>query len=221
MAFRRIAPLSLLLLALAGVGLAACAPSEDDATGDTNAAESSVSGTALAHKAQCDTCHAADKKVIGPSYKDIAARYAGQSNAAAVLAQRVRKGSSGKWGVVPMPPIPSDIATTDEIDQLVQWILTQKPRSTTTSAAPSGKTATDLTSDNGCLACHAVDKKVVGPAFTDISRRFSGRSNAEDILSDAVRNGGSGDWGAVPMPPAADTTSDADIHAMVRWILSL
>ena len=62
---------------------------------------------ALAAKAGCAVCHAVDKKSLGPTYKDIAARYKGDPKAAAVMAQRVRKGSKGVWGKAPMLPTPA------------------------------------------------------------------------------------------------------------------
>jgi cytochrome c len=61
----------------------------------------------LATKAGCAVCHQADKAMVGPSWKDIAVRYKGQPQAAAQLAERVRKGSANVWGKVPMPPTPA------------------------------------------------------------------------------------------------------------------
>jgi len=58
----------------------------------------------LAQKKNCLACHATDKKVVGPAYKDIAAKYAGQKDAAAKLADKIQKGGTGVWGQVPMPP---------------------------------------------------------------------------------------------------------------------
>ena len=78
----------------------------------------------LAQKKNCMACHAIDKKVVGPSYKDVAAKYAGQKDAVDKLAQKVVKGGSGTWGAVPMPANPQ--VTEAEAKQLVSWILTQK-----------------------------------------------------------------------------------------------
>jgi cytochrome c len=78
----------------------------------------------LAQKKNCMACHAIDKKLVGPSYKDVAAKYAGQKDAADKLAQKVVKGGSGTWGAVPMPANPQ--VTEAEAKQLVGWILTQK-----------------------------------------------------------------------------------------------
>ena len=78
----------------------------------------------LAQKKNCMACHAVDKKVIGPAYKDVAAKYAGRPDAVAALAQKVMKGGSGVWGPVPMPANPQ--VSEAEARQLVQWILSQK-----------------------------------------------------------------------------------------------
>ena len=78
----------------------------------------------LAQKKNCLACHAVDKKVLGPAYKDVAAKYAGQKDAADKLAAKVVKGGSGVWGNIPMPANPQ--VTDAEAKQLVQWILTLK-----------------------------------------------------------------------------------------------
>lgn len=78
----------------------------------------------LAQKKNCLACHAADKKVIGPSYKDVAAKYAGQKDAADKLAQKIMKGGSGVWGAVPMPANPQ--VNEAEAKQLATWVLTTK-----------------------------------------------------------------------------------------------
>ncbi len=76
---------------------------------------------ALAKKYNCLACHQVDKKVVGPSYKDVAKKYKGQSGAAATLAGKVKKGSSGTWGPVPMPPNPT--VPDADVKKLVDWIL--------------------------------------------------------------------------------------------------
>jgi cytochrome c len=78
----------------------------------------------LAAKKNCLACHATDKKVIGPSYKEVAAKYAGQKDAADKLAQKIMKGGSGVWGAVPMPANPQ--VNEAEAKQLAAWVLTIK-----------------------------------------------------------------------------------------------
>ena len=78
----------------------------------------------LAAKKNCLACHATDKKVVGPAYKDVAAKYAGQKDAVAKLADKVMKGGTGVWGQVPMPANPQ--VNAEEAKTLVTWILTLK-----------------------------------------------------------------------------------------------
>jgi cytochrome c len=88
------------------------------------AASSVFANPELAQKKNCMTCHTVDKKVLGPAYKDVAAKYAGQSDAADKLAQKVMKGGTGVWGQLPMPPNPQ--VSEAEAKQLVKWVLNQK-----------------------------------------------------------------------------------------------
>lgn len=78
----------------------------------------------LAKAKNCLACHATDKKLVGPSYKDVAAKYAGNADAAAMLATKVQKGGVGTWGQIPMPPNPQ--VSEAEAKTLVAWILSQK-----------------------------------------------------------------------------------------------
>jgi cytochrome c len=78
----------------------------------------------LAQKKNCMACHATDKKLIGPGYKEVAAKYAGQKDAADKLAQKIVKGGSGVWGQVPMPANPQ--VTDAEAKQLAAWVLSVK-----------------------------------------------------------------------------------------------
>jgi len=75
----------------------------------------------LAQKKNCMACHSVDKKVVGPAYKDVAAKYAGQKDAVDKLAEKVLKGGTGTWGQIPMPANPQ--VTDAEAKQLVTWIL--------------------------------------------------------------------------------------------------
>lgn len=77
---------------------------------------------ALAKAKNCLTCHAVDKKVVGPAYKEVAKKYTAKDQA--MLAEKVIKGGKGVWGAVPMPPNPS--ITPDDANKLVKWILSLK-----------------------------------------------------------------------------------------------
>jgi Cytochrome c551/c552 len=71
-----------------------------------------------------------------------------------------------------------------------------------------------------CLACHAVDKQVVGPAWIDVAKKYAGKPNAVDELAKAIKNGNKGIWGAAPMP-AQTNLSDADAKKLAQMILAL
>ena len=71
-----------------------------------------------------------------------------------------------------------------------------------------------------CLACHATDKKLVGPSYKDVAAKYKGDAGAEAKLVAKVKNGGVGAWGQIPMPPNA-SVPDADVKTLVKWVLSL
>ena len=79
---------------------------------------------ALATAKNCMACHAVDKKLVGPAYKDVAAKYAKDPKAPAMLAEKVKKGSQGVWGPVPMPPNAN--VKDEDAKTLVKWILSLK-----------------------------------------------------------------------------------------------
>ena len=78
----------------------------------------------------------------------------------------------------------------------------------------------ELAKKNACTACHAIDKKVVGPSFKEVAAKYRNDKGAEAKLVDKVKKGGVGVWGQVPMPPNA-AVPDADVKALVKWVLSL
>ena len=78
---------------------------------------------ALAKAKNCMACHAIDKKVVGPAYKDVAAKYKGDKGAVATLAANIKAGGKGVWGEVPMPP---NNVTPEEATKLATWVLSQK-----------------------------------------------------------------------------------------------
>jgi cytochrome c len=101
---------TLLAIASMAAGFAVCAPAMADLQ--------------LATAKNCMACHAVDKKLVGPAYKDVAAKYAGQKDAVEKLEAKVLKGGSGVWGPVPMPA--NAQVSPDEAKKLVTWILAQK-----------------------------------------------------------------------------------------------
>jgi cytochrome c len=76
----------------------------------------------------------------------------------------------------------------------------------------------DLAKKNNCLACHAADKKIVGPAYQDVAKKYAGQADAEATLAKSIKAGGSGKWGPIPMPPQAQL-SDADAKTLAAWVL--
>ncbi len=78
--------------------------------------------------------------------------------------------------------------------------------------------AAKLAQEKGCLGCHAVDKKVVGPAYKDVAAKYKGQAEAVDKLAQKIKEGGSGNWGSVPMPPNAVT--DEEAKTLAEWVLS-
>lgn len=86
----------------------------------------------------------------------------------------------------------------------------------TGNAAASEK----LAQSSGCMTCHAIDRKAIGPSYKDVAAKYGGDKAAEANLVKKVRSGGSGVWGANPMPPNAHVKED-DVKTIVHWILTL
>lgn len=84
----------------------------------------------------------------------------------------------------------------------------------------SAQSAQELLQKSGCTACHANDKKVVGPAYQDVAAKYKGDAGAPAKLLAKVKAGGSGVWGPVPMPPNPQV-SDANLKTMITYILAL
>jgi cytochrome c len=83
------------------------------------------------------------------------------------------------------------------------------------------KKANDLMVKSGCNACHSVDKKGVGPSYKDVAKKEKPKPNAAEAMFAKVRKGGAGEYGQVPMPPnTPDKISDADLKALIAWILT-
>jgi cytochrome c len=104
-------------LAICGTALAWLGVSSAAGAADAAAA------TQLLTKYNCQACHTVDKKLVGPSYKEVAAKYAGDAGAAAKLEQKIKNGGSGVWGQIPMPP--NNVPDAD-LKTLTEWILAQK-----------------------------------------------------------------------------------------------
>jgi cytochrome c len=88
------------------------------------ASQGALANADLAKAKNCMACHAVATKIVGPAYKDVAAKYAKDPGAAERLAQKIQKGSQGAWGPVPMPPNPQ--VSNEEAATLAKWVLAQK-----------------------------------------------------------------------------------------------
>lgn len=84
-------------------------------------------------------------------------------------------------------------------------------------AAPDFAQVKDILTKNACLACHAVDKKLVGPGYNEVAAKYKGDDTAAALLTKHIKEGSSGVWGPIPMPPNAGI-SDADIQLVVEWL---
>jgi|SRR5919109_2570566 cytochrome c len=87
------------------------------------------------------------------------------------------------------------------------------------AAALPARAQEELAKKHGCFACHTTDKKLVGPSYKEVAAKYKGDKTADAKLFEKVKKGGQGVWGQVPMPPNS-AVPDADIKALVKWILS-
>jgi cytochrome c len=87
------------------------------------------------------------------------------------------------------------------------------------STSAFAQDAAALAKSKNCMACHAINSKLVGPAYKDVAAKYAGQKGVEDKLVQKVMKGGSGVWGPVPMP-ANPQVSEAEAHTLVKWVLS-
>lgn len=87
------------------------------------------------------------------------------------------------------------------------------------AAGVQAQDASKLAQDKTCLACHQVDKKLVGPAFKEVAKKYTGNKTAEATLVKKVREGGTGVWGQIPMPPNS-AVNEKEALILVKWVLS-
>jgi cytochrome c len=185
----------------------------------------------------CDGCHGGGAiGWVGPSLVDGRWRYGGADDQifTSIFYGRPKGmpayggviGTDGAWMLVAYikaQAVPPVVPTTS-------WLPGGNAAPTPPAAAPAApapaapaaeaSVAPDqMPAKYGCTACHAVDHKVVGPAFKDVAAKYRGK-DVENQLAQKVRNGGAGVWGQVPMTPNPQVP-DADLHALVKWVLSL
>ncbi len=88
-------------------------------------------------------------------------------------------------------------------------------------ASGSAMADLELAKKSGCLACHSVDKKIVGPGWKEVADKYKGDADAKANLIEKVKAGGKGTWGAAPMPPYSPRVSDENIEKLVDFVLTL
>jgi len=200
-------------------------------------ASDAKAGEGLFSSMNCDGCHGTGATgVVGPSLVDGRWRYGGADEEVfqSIFYGRPRGmpayggvlGADGVWMIVSYlksQPIPGVVPTTNYED-LARPAAAPTPASATppASAPPEPKQPREpraQLAQYGCIACHAIDKKVVGPAFRDVSAKYRDQPDVEERLEAKVKNGGAGAWGDIPMPPHS-AVPDADIRNIVHWILT-
>ncbi len=115
----------------------------------------------------------------------------------------------------------------EEIPLVVDYLATYynrdsaapPPDASATAAASAQDPVRRLLADNSCNSCHGIDQKIVGPSFREIAVRYAGDGSAGARLAAKIKAGGSGNWGAIPMPPQA-TLSDAELAQIATWVLN-
>ncbi|APA69313.1 SorB family sulfite dehydrogenase c-type cytochrome subunit [Janthinobacterium sp. 1_2014MBL_MicDiv] len=93
-----------------------------------------------------------------------------------------------------------------------------KPAAAVAAPSTNGKDAKTLLAENGCMACHALAQRVIGPGFAEVAARYKGKDGSAAV-AEHIRQGGSGKWGAVPMPPFSQL-SEADAAVLAKYVLS-
>ena len=103
---------------------------------------------------------------------------------------------------------------------LVPLLLVSGACQATGMSAADQAAAMAMAKDNGCFSCHAMNEKVVGPAFSAIAERYRSEAGAAASLVQAVQNGSKGKWGRIPMPPHS-SIGQADLTKLAHWVLSV
>jgi cytochrome c len=90
---------------------------------------------------------------------------------------------------------------------------------TSVLAGTTAFASSQLATQKACLACHSVDKKLVGPSYQDVAKKYAGQKDAVAVLTKAIKTGGSGKYSPVPMPPQA-ALSEADAKTLATWVMA-
>lgn len=103
---------------------------------------------------------------------------------------------------------------------MMKLMMTAAAAALLLSGVASADDAQALAQKNACLSCHGVDKKIVGPAYKEVAKKYAGDKIAQAKLVEKVKTGGKGVWGEIPMPPNPQVKAD-DAQKIIAWVLSL
>lgn len=191
-------------------------------------------GEGLFGNMNCDGCHGGGALGwVGPSLVDGRWRYGGSPEEvfSSIYYGRPKGmpayggvlGADGVWMIVAYlksQPVPGIVPTTNyEESGSATPAVAVAPAAAPAAADTTPATPEQMLTKYGCTACHAVDHKVVGPAFNDVATKYHGNAGAVAQLTEKVRSGGAGVWGDVPMSPNPQVP-DADLQTLVKWVLA-
>ena len=200
--------------------------------------EHAPAGARLFTSMNCDGCHGGGATGwMGPSLVDGRWRYGGTDaeifdsifygRPKGMPAYGGVVGADGVWMIVSYlkaQPVPSVVPTTSYEDMDGRAGLPAEALAKVGAAsapAPAEVPGVEgMLAKYACTACHTVDTKGIGPSFTEIAAKYRGQKDVLPKLAEKVRNGGSGAWGEVPMPPNP-SLADRDLHTIIEWILAL
>jgi cytochrome c len=198
-------------------------------------AEDATAGARLFTSMNCDGCHGGGATGwVGPSLVDGRWRYGGTDDEVfdSIFYGRPKGmpayggvvGAEGVWMIVSYlkaQPVPSVVPTTsyEDMDRSA-GAPPAAPAPAREASAAERPGVEGMLAKYGCTACHTVGTKVIGPSFADVAAKYHGQKDAPQKLAEKVRNGGSGAWGQIPMPPNPGLP-DEDLHTIIEWILAL
>jgi cytochrome c len=107
-----------------------------------------------------------------------------------------------------------------KITLILMMACTQAAMAAPALSAKEAAAANELAKNNGCFSCHALDEKIVGPAYSKVAAKYSDDKDAAASLAQSIRNGSAGKWGRAAMPPHASMSQD-DINLLARWVLTI
>ena len=193
-------------------------------------------GEGLFASMNCDGCHGGGAVgSVGPSLVDGRWRYGGADEEIfssiyfgrpkGMLAYGGVLGTDGVWMIVAYlksqsPPSVVPTTSYENMSAAAPATAAAAPAPAPAAAEAAAPASPEqMLTKYGCIACHAFDHKVIGPALKDVAKKYKGQANAETQLAEKIRNGGVGVWGEIPMTPNPQVP-DEDLHAIVKWVLA-